>query len=602
METDINTQLEQPSQLELEDAGARLLTGAEVVAESLLLHGIDCVFGYPGGAVLPLYDALHSYRERINHVLVRHEQGAVHMAEGYARASGKVGVAVATSGPGASNLLTGLLDAHLDSVPLVVLAGQVPCNVIGKDAFQECDMIGMTGTITKHNFQVLDVSVLERVLAQAFYIARTGRPGPVYVELPKDIQTANVVYSGRAFEGEALDLPFYVCRHPVEEDKVEEAVALIRSAKRPALLVGQGAVHGGAMGAVSEFAKVFDIPVTTTIMAKGIIDESAPLAMGTVGMYGRRVANRSVFESDVLIALGCRFSDRVTGEPKSFAEGKKIIHIDIDPYEIGKNVPAYVGFHCDVRDAVVAMQRRLEGFQPTWASWTRDLVARSSVCDDCVAHRKTNRLHPVQVVRAVAGRVQDDDIVTTGVGQHQMAATHFIERKTTRTFITSGGAGTMGFGLPAGIGAAMASPESTVWVLDGDGSLQMTGQELGTLAAAGCNVVVVVFDNGYLGMVRQLQEHFCESRYHGVSLPGSPDFVMLAKAYGIEAFLADSEERLEEALDKAVNTQGPALIHVALDPESNVVPMFAIGGSIGDSVNDCAAGNNNGCSHEGGGR
>jgi acetolactate synthase-1/2/3 large subunit len=558
-------------------------TGARIIVESLERNGVELAFGYPGGAVIPLYDEILDHADRLRHVLVRHEQGAVHAAAAYARVSGRPGVAIATSGPGASNLLTGIMDAHLDSTPVVVIAGQVASPLIGRDAFQECDMMGMTNPITKHNFQPRSVDELEEMVDQAFFIARTGRPGPVYIDLPKDVQS-DTTFNGR---GGPLDIPFYVAERTVDPAATRRAANLFRNARRPLLLIGQGAVHADASAALRALAHRLRLPVATTIMAKGTFDERDPLGLGCVGMHGRRVANYAVANCDLLIAFGCRFSDRITGEPKSFATGKQIVHVDIDPYELGKNVPAHVALNCDARDAAVALDGELREWTAPWTDWADHLVRLRQVCGRCVPAFPSRTLGPRQVMEALNRVLRSDDVVTTGVGQHQMFASHFLIRSEPRTFITSGGAGTMGFGLPAAIGAALARPSAQVWAIDGGGSLQMTVQELGTLATCGAKVTVVVLDNGYLGMVRQWQELYYDRRYSAVTLHGNPDFVRLAEAYGIEGRRVIDTADLDEALNSARDSHHSVLLHVPVEPESNIMPMMPPGGRITDFFGFC---------------
>jgi acetolactate synthase-1/2/3 large subunit len=494
-------------------------------------------------------------------------------------------VAVATSGPGASNLITGLMDAHLDSTPIVVIGGQVTTSLIGNDAFQECDMMGMTNPVTKHNFQCRDANELEEMIEQAFHIATTGRPGPVYIDLPKDVQTQKT-RNGRAGP---LDLPYYQGSRPVDPASVKHAVTLVRNAKRPLIVVGQGAVHADAHEILRELAHRHNMPVATTIMAKGAFDERDPLSVGCGGMHGRRIANYALAHCDLLIAFGCRFSDRVTGDPEAFSQGKKIVHVDIDPYEIGKNVPVHVEMNCDAKDAAEALFDSLEDFegQENWQDWSDKIKHFRKVCNNCITEPETKKLSPKTLMEALNQVLADEDIVVTGVGQHQMFATHFLYRQSPRTFITSGGAGTMGFCLPAAIGAALAKPEVNVWAIDGDGSLQMTVQELGTLVSSKAKVIIVVMDNGYLGMVRQWQELFHNHRYSSVELSDNPDFVKLAEAYGLEGRFADDEPGLKEALAYARDAKHSVLIHVAVEKESNIKPMIPPGGKLTDSFGYC---------------
>lgn len=557
--------------------------GAKMAVESLIRNGVDLVFGFPGGAVIPLYDEILAHRSEIHHVLVRHEQGAIHAAQAYARVKGRTGVAIGTSGPGASNFLTGIMDARLDSTPVVVIAGQVNTTLIGNDAFQECDMMSMTNPITKHNFQVRDIRDLERIFDQAFHIASTGRPGPVYIDLPRDIQ----MQTTKSRHNGSLDLPYYVETRPVVHHAVSRAATVIRSAKRPLIIMGHGAIHGRAGSILGRLAEELEIPVATTILAKGGFDEKNTLSVGCLGMHGRRIANYAVSEADVLAVFGCRFSDRITGEPKSFARGKRIIHVDIDPYEIGKNVPAHVEINADAGDAARALFDELRGFTGSWPNWTKKIKNLRRVCAKCIPDPKSDHLLPKQVMTALNKIMDDEDVVVTGVGQHQMFASHYLSRSLPRTFITSGGAGTMGFCLPAALGASLAKPDAKIWALDGDGSLQMTLQELGTLSTSGAKVALVVIDNGFLGMVRQWQELFFEKRYSSVQLTGNPDFLKLADAYGIEARRVTDLNSLDDALKYAKTSEKSVLIHVVVEREANIMPMIPPGGKVTDFAGYC---------------
>lgn len=558
-------------------------SGAQIVLESLVRNNVDLVFGYPGGTVIPLYDAMTGFQDKIRHVLVRHEQGAVHAAQGYARATGRPGVAIATSGPGASNLITGLMDAHLDSTPLVVIGGQVVSDLIGKDAFQECDMMGMTNPVTKHNFQCRNVDMVEEVLDEAFHLATTGRPGPVYIDLPKDVQLKKTL-NGR---GGPLDLPFYISYRPVDPHVVKRAATTIRSAKRPLILAGHGVLLSKGAATLRKLVETLDVPVATTIMAKGAVDELDTHSLGCVGMHGRRIANYAVAECDVMIAVGCRFSDRITGEPKSFAKGKKIIHIDIDAYEIGKNVPAHVEMNCDAKEAMEALCEEFEGHKSTCTDWNEHIRHLRGVCYKCIKDTTVDCLNPRHVLEELNRVMSPEDIVTTGVGQHQMFAIHYLIRRNPYTFITSGGAGTMGFGLPSAVGASLAKPDVKVWSIDGDGSFQMTIQELGTLARSGAKVNIVLIDNGYLGMVRQWQELFHDRNYSSVDLLGSPDFVKIAEAYGIEGRFIETREQLKDGMRHAKSAKNSVLLHIAVEQESNIQPMIPPGGRVVDFSGYC---------------
>ncbi|HET6347034.1 MAG TPA: thiamine pyrophosphate-binding protein, partial [Myxococcota bacterium] len=420
--------------------------GAEVVCEALLAHGVSTLFGYCGGAILPFYDALLFYPQ-MHHIMVRHEQAAAHAAAGYARASGRPGVCVTTSGPGATNLLTGIMDARLDSTPMVILGGQVGTKLIGSDAFQETDMMCMTATITKHNYQPRNVEELEEVLHAAFHIAMTGRPGPVYIDLPKDVLEARTT---RRFPM-PTSLPGYRAPLAHTPEDIANIKQLLVKAQRPLLLVGGGAVHSDAGPALQRLAEQLQLPVASTIMAKGVISEDHPQCLGPIGMYGRKAAQHALMETDLLLAFGCRFSDRITGKTKAFAAHKTIVHVDIDAYELGKNVPAHLPVQGDVRRVTEALLEALADHapSPSQRAWARRLGAARGVCERCVPHVAKIGVHPKRVMDAINAVKSDDDMVTTGVGQHQMFASHFLKHQKPRTFITSGGAGTMGYGLPA---------------------------------------------------------------------------------------------------------------------------------------------------------
>ena len=559
------------------------MSGAAIIVESLIRNGAEVAFGFPGGTVIPLYDELLNQQHRFRHILVRHEQGAIHAAQAYARVTGRPGLAFGTSGPGAANLITGIMDAHLDSTPVVVIGGQVPTSFIGNDAFQECDMMVMTNPITKHNFQPRSADELALVVDQAFHIAASGRPGPVYIDLPKDIQ---MEMSSKLVPG-PLDLPHYVDSRPVDPKAMMNAVEMIRDAKRPLMILGQGAMMSGASDILQALAHDLQIPVGTTILAKGAMDERDPLSVGCFGMHGRRVANYTVSHCDVMIVFGCRFSDRVTGETKSFAEGKKIIHVEIDPYEIDKNVPAAIGLNCDALEAAKQLKNELQGFKGDWENWSHKIENYVRLCNACLPDPPNKNIHPKELMDALNEVVADEDIVTTGVGQHQMFASHYLYRRLPRTFLTSGGSGTMGFGLPSAIGAAVAKPEVCVWNVDGDGSFQMTLQELGTLAACKAKVNIVIMDNGYLGMVRQWQELFHDRRYSAVELSNNPNFVKLAESYGIEGIFAEDADALKKALAYAKTSENSVLIHVPVVKESNIMPMIPPGGKVTDFIGHC---------------
>lgn len=560
-------------------------SGAEIVCDVLKANGVDVVFGYGGGAILHFYDALHR-DPALHHVTVRHEQGAAHAAAGYARASGRVGVCVATSGPGVTNLVTGIMDAHLDSVPLVALGGQVATPLIGKDAFQETDMLSITASITKHAFQPRSVEEVGPAMSSAFEIARSGRPGPVYVDLPKDVLIGTTFATTHELRGSIA-----TTRIP-DGGQIDDAARLLRAADRPILLLGGGAVTAESREELIAFAERLGLPVVTTINAKGLFPESHPQALGMIGMYGRKSGVWALNESDVLLALGCRFTDRITGQTDAFARGKRIIHVDVDAYELGKNVPAAVAIQADARSALRALDEACAGFTPSEAQrhWAGRAHAARGVCARCVPHEDHRGLHPKNVMDALNAELRPDDLVTTGVGQHQMFACHFLEFDQPRRLLTSGGAGTMGYGLPAAIGAAKAFPEARVFVVDGDGSFQMTGQELATAAQEHLRVITLVFDNAQLGMVRQWQDREYESRWEAVRFedrPGHPDFALFAASFGVHGERVSDRAALDRALREAGERDGPSLIHVVIDPLADNFPMMPAGRTFAEYGGNC---------------
>jgi acetolactate synthase-1/2/3 large subunit len=545
-----------------------LASGGEIVAEYLLANGVGMVFGYPGGAVMPLYDDLHRYRDRIRHILVRHEQGAVHAAQAYARVTGKPGVAIGASGPGATNLLTGILDARLDSTPLVVIGGQVATHLIGNDAFQECDMMGMTNPITKHNFQPRSIDELPAVLHKAFYIARTGRPGPVYIDLPHDVQLARA----RRRDAVRVDLPSYVASRPLDQPGVSLAARVLKGAERPLIVIGHGSIHAEATDALRALASALCVPVGTTLLGKGSFDENSPLSIGCVGPGAHPAAAHALLHCDVLIAVGCRLSDRITGEPRAFAQGKKIIHVDIDPYEIGKSIPVTVGLNCDAREVAEALLTAMRGFRGPWTAWTETIQALRAQPREPAPGREATE-YVLEILNTV---LAEDDVVTTGAGEQQMGAAHILRRSKPRTFLTSGGAGTLGFGLPSAIGAAIAKPWVNVWAIEGDGGLQMTVQELGTLKQCHAKVVIVLLDTARLGLCLPGEPLPGERRSRGIDPSLNPDFLKLAEAYGIEGRSCEDGVSLVQALRYAQGANHSVLVHIPMDRVSTAEPVATL--------------------------
>jgi len=557
-------------------------TGAEIMCEALIREGVDVMFGYPGGAIMPFYHALPEYPE-LRHILVRHEQGAGHSAEGYARASGKVGVCVATSGPGATNLVTPLADAMMDSVPIVAITGQVAAQFIGKDAFQETDVTGITLPITKHNYLVTDIAELPKVFKEAFHIARTGRPGPVVIDVAKNAQQARMVPKWP----DKVDLPGYKPTFEGNRRQIREAVRLIGEAQRPLILAGRGVQLAGAFAELRELAERTGIPVITTLHGIGAFPEDHPLALGMPGMHGWVHNNRAIQECDLLINIGSRFDDRVTGKTSSFAPNATVIHIDLDPSEIGKNIRVDVPIVGDAQKVLQALLAELP------ARDTSEWVAHIHRIRDGHVHRQqytrpdTDMFMPHDFFAAFSRIVNERGAyrICTDVGQHQMWAAQLIEWKQPHSHITSGGLGTMGFALPAAIGAQVAQPNETVWAVAGDGGFQMTLQELGTIVQERLPVKIAIVNNGYLGMVRQWQELFHQRRYSATPML-SPDFVKVAEAYGIPGICVRHQAQVEAALEAAYATDGPMLLEFQVEREVNVYPMVAPGASISEMITE----------------
>jgi len=547
-------------------------TGAQIVWECLAAEGVDVVFGYPGGAILPTYDAMLEYP--IRHVLVRHEQGAAHMADGYARASGRVGVAIATSGPGATNLTTGIANAMLDSIPTVFITGQVSSKVLGSDAFQEVDVTGITLPITKHNALVTDVGELARTMAEAFAIARSGRPGPVLVDICKDVQQAKTDF---AYPTD-LDLPGGEPLPPRRQD-VQRALELIAQAERPVILAGQGVLRSGATQALMAFAEKADIPVALTLLGIGGFPASHPLCLGMMGMHGEAYVNSAIQEADLLLAFGMRFDDRVTGRLSTYAPRAKKIHVEIDPSEVGKNVAVDVALVADLKAALEALTPGLRSpLHPAWrqriGAWKADTQHRD------ILHQPDNgKLYAAHVIHDLWAATGGDAVIVTDVGQHQMWEAQYYPHEKPRTLITSGGLGTMGFALPAAIGAKFARPEAEVWVVAGDGGFQMTQCELATVRQENLDLNISVVNNGYLGMVRQWQEFFYDKRYAATPML-SPDFVAVAEAYGIEGHRVTTREQVGPTVQLARTSGRAALVEFRVEKEEAVYPMVPSGADL----------------------
>ena len=562
----------------------KTMTGAQAVIASLEAEGVDTLFGYPGGQAIKIYDALYDSK-KIHHVLARHEQGATHMADGYARATGKVGVVLVTSGPGATNTVTGIATAYMDSVPLVVITGQVTRGVIGTDAFQESDIVGITMPVVKHSFLLQSTDDLTRTFREAFYIASTGRPGPVLIDIPSDLSSAEMVFH----YPDKISLPSYRPTYKGNAKQVRQAVACIQESKRPLIYAGGGIVTSHACSELTELAERMQIPVVTSLMGKGAMRCSNPLNLGPVGMHGSKYANMAVTECDLLIAVGARFSDRVTGKVDEFAPHAKVIHIDIDPAEIGKIIDPAVPIVGDAKVVLGAINDRLEKTeaQPVGTEWVKTVCEwrnrwplytedfedfPGAIAPEVVLSHLSDKLDP------------EASIVTTEVGQHQMWAQQNIHREHARTFLSSGGLGTMGFGFPAAIGAKVGCPEDEVVCIAGDGSFQMNSQEMATAAINKVGVKVLIMDNRALGMVHQWQRLFYNERYSFTELDANPDFVKLADAYGWQAARISKPEEIDEALDAMLSAEGPYLLDVQIPIDQTVYPMVAPGAPIDDII------------------
>ncbi|MDO7786554.1 biosynthetic-type acetolactate synthase large subunit [Desulforamulus aquiferis] len=553
------------------------ITCAEALVRCLELEGVDLIFGYPGGAILPVYDALNS--SKIKHILTRHEQGATHAASGYARTTGKVGVCMATSGPGATNLVTGLANAYMDSIPLVAITGQVPTVQVGTDAFQEVDITGITMPITKHNYLVKDAKMLPMIIKRAFHIARTGRPGPVLIDLPKD-----VAYTSIDFEyPEVVNLMGYKPTVKGHAAQITQAAKLMMQAERPVIYIGGGVVNADASEELLWLADTIDAPVVSTLMGLGSFPGDHPLFLGMLGLHGSRAANQAVTECDLLITLGARFDDRVTGRIAGFAPEATVIHVDIDPAEIGKNVKSHLPIVGDTKKVLESLLVRLEKRKnPSWIEtvsfWKKDLAFKYNEGGEI--------LKPQYVIEEIYRHTGGDVIMATDVGQHQMWVAQHFPMKRPRKFVTSGGLGVMGFGLPGAIGAQFGKPDETVVLVTGDGSIQMTINELGTAAEQKLPLKIFVLNNNRLGMVRQLQEFYCDKRYIAVDFSFVPDFAGLAQVYGFKGFRVKTAEELEATLKEAFSFPGPVLVDCQVDPEENVMPMVLAGKDICDAIDN----------------
>lgn len=557
-----------------------MLSGARIVIECLAEQGVDTVFGFPGGSVIGIYDELYRNSDRIRHILTSHEQGAAHAADGYARASGKTGVVIATSGPGATNLVTGLATAYMDSVPLVAITGNVPTHLLGKDSFQEVDITGITMSVTKHNFIVKDVAALASTLRRAFDIARFGRPGPVLVDIPKNLCSATANWEPLPLSAAKSFVPAPPRgTRSATDGEVDEAAALIASSRRPFIVAGGGVIASGASEALRELAERIDAPVALTLMGQGAFPADHPLCTGMVGMHGTKASNAAVRNSDLLIAVGTRFSDRVVSDTSSFIRDTQILHLDIDPAEIGKNVPCFHSLVGDAGELLSRLLPRLErGSRPGW----RNQV--DGWREEPPAGRSPDGTAPRAALEAIRAAVSRDTIVTTEVGQHQIWTAQYFGFSVPRTFLSSGGLGTMGYGTGAAIGAQLARPDRQVVHIAGDGSFRMNFTELATMVRYGLPVLVVVMNNRTLGMVRQWQTMLCQRRYAQTDLDRPPDFVKLADAFGIRAWRAEDLPTFRAALAEALSERSPALIDLRIGIDECVLPMVLPGKPIEEQI------------------
>ena len=562
--------------------GREAVSGSVAVLDALLNENVATVFGYPGGAIMPIYDALYDYNDRLKHILVRHEQGAIHAAQGFARASGKTGVVFATSGPGATNLVTGLADAMIDSTPVVCITGQVFAHLLGTDAFQETDVINITTPVTKWNYQVTDATEIPSVLAKAFYIAGSGRPGPVLIDITKNAQLQKFDYEGYK---KCDHIRSYRPKPIVRKEYVEKAAALINEAKKPFVIFGQGVILGKAENEFKAFIEKAGLPAAWTIMGMSAIATNHPLAVGMLGMHGNYGPNLLTNECDVLIAVGMRFDDRVTGRLDKYAKQAKVIHLDIDPSEIDKNVKTTVPVWGDCKETLPMLTALLEAKKhPEWLKQFSDCtIKEQATCIDKEMNPTDEILSMGEVIKALNELTEGNAIIVTDVGQHQMVACRYAKMNQSKSNITSGGLGTMGFALPTAIGAKYGAPDRTVVAIAGDGGIQMTIQELGTIMQFKPNVKIIILNNQFLGMVRQWQELFHEKRYSFVDIT-SPDFVAVAKGYYIDGQKVDDRSKLKAALQTMLNHDGSYLLEIMVGKENNVFPMVPQGRGVSEIV------------------
>ena len=560
------------------------LTGAQLVCESLIKEGVDTIFGLPGGAILPLYQTLPEYSE-LRHILVRHEQGAAHAADGYARVTGKAGVAWATSGPGATNLITGIATAQMDSVPMVVITGQVSRASIGSDAFQETDTTGISLPVTKHNYLVMDAADIPRIIKEAFHLATTGRPSPVLVDIPKDVFTEEVEYPDEFLYPESINLPGYKPSLSGNTAQIKRAAKLINQSKKPVILAGHGIIFSGAYKELKDLAEKAQIPVITTLLGISSFPEDHVLSVGMPGMHGVAYASLAIEDADLLIALGMRFDDRITGKPSEFAKTSRKIHVDIDPSEIGKNVPVDVPVVGDVKNVLDKMIEYVES--NTHVEWIQHIEKLKSD-HPSLKIRDTDKLLPQYIIHELSEATKGKAIMVTGVGQHQMwAAQHYMYTEP-RSWVTSGGSGAMGYEVPGAMGAQVGDPTRVVWSIAGDGGFQMTMSELATLVENNIPVKFAIINNNVLGMVRQWQEFFYNKSYVATTYTHNPDFVKLAEAFGMLGIRVTSKNQVKSSIEEAMAYDGPALIDFVVEEEENVYPMIPAGQTIENLIEEPA--------------
>lgn len=562
-----------------QEVKSETMTGAEAVIRSLIAENVETLFGYPGGAIMPVYDELYKYQKQLHHILTRHEQGAVHAAQGFARVSGEVGVCMATSGPGATNLITGIADAYIDSTPIVCITGQVASPLLGTDAFQETDVVGISMPVTKWNMQVTKAEEIPLAIAKAFYIAKSGRPGPVLLDITKDAQFGMVDFSYK----HCKNIRSYVPVPELNKEQITNAADLIAKAKKPFIVFGQGVILGQAESEFKEFVEQSGIPAAWTILGASALDSNHPLNMGMLGMHGNYAPNKLTNECDLLIAVGMRFDDRVTGDVSRYATQAKKIHIDIDKAEINKIIKVDVGIHADVKQALPALTKQVENKSyPEWEKQFKQLfeLEKKEVINSDLSP-KSSGLQMGEVIRMITDKTDGQAVIVSDVGQHQMACCRYAQFKQSKSNITSGGLGTMGFGLPAAFGAKVAAPERTVVAIAGDGGIQMTIQEFGTILQSRTDLKIVILNNSFLGMVRQWQQLFFDKRYASTEMI-NPDFIAIAKGYGIAGKRVDQRDDLDAAVSEMLNKDGAFVLEVVVEKEANIFPMVPTGSSVSD--------------------